>query len=69
MPLVSRLMPVPQLLTRNKHSLWPSGYRVGLAINRLRVRFPATSLPRATMGELFAHTHMCQLSLLPSVGW
>jgi len=43
-----------------------SGEGVGFVIERLRVRFPAVPLLRATLGKLFTHMCLCSQS---SINW
>ena len=38
---------------------WLSGWDAGLAINRSRVRFPASPLSSATLGKLLTHMCLC----------
>ena len=38
---------------------WPSGWDAGLAMNRSRVRIPASPLSSATLGKLLTHMCLC----------
>ena len=59
--VVERISVRPKCLCANDSCVtrWPSGYDAGLAINRSRVRIPASPLSSATLGKLLTHMCLC----------